>query len=534
MSMRAASTSSFSALRAYLWPIHSWELRKFLPLFLMGFFIGFNYNILRNMKDALLLTAESSGAEVIPFVKVWGIVPGAFLMTYLYSRLNNRMSRDQLFYAMILIFLGFFAVFTFLIFPHSHKLHLNQTADFLQQVLPSGCKGMIAMVRYWTFSSFYIMSELWSSTILSVLFYGFLNEVIHLGEAKRFYGLIAVGLNISTISAGQVAYFLCGNFCHSLFHFKQNPWEDTLILLTIVVLFSGFAILGIYHYLSKNVLREQAHVHASWLEKGTIRMSMKENFAILAKSKYLFCIAVIVLSYNIIIVLQEVLWKDQVKQLYPSPNDFAAYMGQVTTVTGIISFFTSLLVSGQSIRKLGWTFTALLTPGILLLTSIGFFGFFFDNKTVAGVLSMLGTSPLAIVVFFGSFQNCLCRAAKYTVFDATKEMAFIPLNTETKLKGKAAIDGVGSRLGKSGGSLIYQGLLLSFSSLAACVPIVACVLFAVIVGWIGAAWSLGKQFQVLSGKPKEAEPILKGDNQKEAISEEQEVAVQDSAGLSTS
>lgn len=496
--MKSQVSSPFSPLRGYLWPIHSYELRKFLPLFIMGFFIGFNYNILRNMKDALLLTAESSGAEVIPFVKVWGIVPGAILMTYLYSRLNNRMSRNRVFYAMIFVFLAFFAIFTFGIFPMSHRLHMHETADFLQGILPAGCKGLIAMVRYWTFSSFYIMSELWSSTILSMLFYSFLNEVVRLGEAKRFYGLIALGLNLSTISAGQVAYFLCGNFCHTFFQFKENPWEQTLILLTFVVIASGLAILGIYRHLAKNVLNDEAYANTVWMKKGEEKMSMRENFAVIGRSKYLLCIAIIVLSYNLIIVLQEVLWKDQVKHLYPNPNDFAAYMGQVTTVTGVISFLTSLLVSTQSIRKFGWTFTALLTPVILLATSIGFFLFFFDNSStmLVSVLGMLGTSPLAVVVFFGSFQNCLCRAAKYTVFDATKEMAFIPLDSEMKFKGKAAIDGIGSRIGKSGGSLVYQALLLVFASLSATVPIVACVLFIVIIGWIGAVWSLGKQFKL--------------------------------------
>jgi AAA family ATP:ADP antiporter len=81
----------FSRLRAYLWPIHNFELRKFLPLLVMAFFIGFNYNILRNMKDALLITAKSSGAEVIPFIKVWGIVPGALLMTFIYSAIGSSM-----------------------------------------------------------------------------------------------------------------------------------------------------------------------------------------------------------------------------------------------------------------------------------------------------------------------------------------------------------------------------------------------------------------------------------------------------------
>ena len=90
----------------------------------------------------------------------------------------------------------------------------------------------------------------------------------------------------------------------------------------------------------------------------------------------------------------------------------------------------------------------------MLITSAGFFGFmFFKDNMSDAVVALTGTTPLAIAVFFGSAQNCLSKAAKYSFFDTTKEMAFIPLGHESKLKGKAAIDGVGSRIGKSGGSL---------------------------------------------------------------------------------
>ncbi|MCH9611196.1 MAG: ADP,ATP carrier protein 1 [Chlamydiales bacterium] len=493
---------SFSKLRAYLWPIHLHELKKFLPLFFLAFFIGFNYNILRNMKDALLVTAESSGAEVLPFIKVWGIVPGALLMTFIYSRLNNRLTRDRVFYSMVSIFLIFFTLFTFVLYPIREHLHLHGAANYLAAHLPSGFGGLIAMVRYWTFSSFYIMSELWSSAILSMLFWGFANQVTKLGEAKRFYGLIAIGLNLAAINSGQVACFITGDYCRNHLVFANEAWHQSIILLTSVVLISGLAILAIYRYLTKRVL-PVTDLQASKPPK--VKMSMRENFAYLWRSKYLLRVAVIVLAYNVTINLIEVIWKDQVRQMYPDPCDFTAYMSHVTTITGVISFFLSLLVSGQVIRRFGWTIAALLTPIILLTTSVGFFASLFGGKTILGMISILGTTPLALAAFFGSAQNCLARASKFTLFDSTKEMAFIPLSMESKLKGKAAIDGVGSRLGKSGGSLVHQGLLMAFGTIAASAHIVAVIVFGVIIAWTAATFSLGRRFKTLTA-PEPAQP----------------------------
>ena len=238
-------------------------------------------------------------------------------------------------------------------------------------------------------------------------------------------------------------------------------------------------------------------------------MSMRENFSYLFQSRYLLCIALIVVAYNLVINLVEPLWKHEVRELYPNPSDYSIYMNKVTTVIGIIATLTSLFISGNAIRKFGWSFTAMITPAILLVTSIGFFGFFFIKDAPSElVFAMFGTTPLALVVFFGTAQNCLSRAAKYTVYDATKEMAFVPLDIESKIKGKAAVDGVCSRLGKSGGSVIHQSLLLTFSNLTASAPYVAGFLLAIISIWSVAVVALGRKFTAITSSSTAPEPVL--------------------------
>lgn len=501
----------FSQWRRYLWPVHTYELKKLIPMLLIFFFISFDYNVLRTLKDSLLITAKSSGAEVIPFVKVWAMFPGAVIMTLLFTWLSNRLPRDRVFYIIISIFLVYFAVFTFILYPIRDSIHPHELADHLTTILPAGLKGLIAMFRYWTFTLFYVMSELWSSTVLSVLFWGFANQVTKIGEAKRFYGLFGVGANFSGIFAGQASVFCCtytrqgGNL-----PFGEDPWHQSLILMVSLILVSGACALILFRWLDKRVLTDKIYYDPVTVKtEGEVqgKLSLKQSLSYLLNSKYLVLIAFVVISYNLVINLTEVLWKHQVKELYPNPADYTVYMNHIVSIIGLVATVSSLFVAGNAIRKCGWTFTAMLTPVILLITSVGFFSFFFLEKWAPDlVISFLGLSPLAIVAFFGSAQNILSRGAKYSVFDATKEMAFVPLNPETKLSGKAAIDGICSRLGKSGGSVVHQSLLIFFSTITASAPYVAIVLFAVIMVWSIAVRRLGKKFNELT-KPEVSSEI---------------------------
>lgn len=462
-------------------------------MLLMGALISFNYNILRIAKDTLIVTAEESGAETIPFIKVWVLLPMAILMTYIFTKFSNKFRKDQVFYLMISIFLLFFSVFIFVLYPARDLIQPYNIANHLQLILPKGFKGLIAIFRNWTFTSYYVMAELWGSVILSLLFWGLANEITNLREARRFYGLIGISLNLAGILSGQFSALLSQHSYNPNFFFGHDAWEQSLILLISTVnICSVFIMIIFYRLHKKRSKTPNENIPDSYKQK--VKMSMRETFSYLTKSKYLMYIALIVLSYNIVINLVEVLWKGELKQLYPIPNDYNAHMSQVSTAMGIIATFISLSISSQCIRKFGWTFTASITPMILFISSVGFFAFLFV-KIYLNELAFIffGASPLLVVCLFGSLHNAFCRGAKYSVFDTTKEIAFIPLSPECKLKGKAAIDGVCSRLGKSSGSIIHQGLLMTFATLTNSAPYVSIIVLITIIVWLFAVKNLGKE-----------------------------------------
>lgn len=488
-------TAGFGRWRSFFWPIHRSELAKFLPMFFIFFFIAFNYNILRSYKDTIIVTASNSGAETIPFIKLWAVLPSAILFTLLFTRLSNRFSREKVFYIIMSIFLVFFFLFAFVLYPAQDYLHPNAFADKLQTLLPVGFKGFIAIFRNWTFTLFYIMSELWSTTIFTVLYWGFANEVTSVGEAKRYYGLLTFGGNIAGMLSGYAAMHFSSRVFLPWLPYGVDAWDQSIFFVSCTIIGCGLLTMAIFRWLNVHVIHP-AEKQAPPREK--IHMSMRENFAFLARSKYLIWIALIVFSYNVAINLVEVVWKDQMRTLYPNPSDYNSYMGQVMFTMAIVASLAGFFTTSKVIQRCSWTASALIPPIVVATSGMLFFHFiFFPNHGFSWILGFFNMSPLMLCVTLGSAQNCLSRASKYTFFDATKEIAFIPLSNESKLKGKAAIDGVGSRLGKSGGSAIHQGLILLFSTVASSIPYVAGIFFVVACIWALAVVRLGKEFDEL-------------------------------------
>eukprot|EP00798_Chlamydomonas_sp_ICE-L_P016288 gene16288-22475_t len=102
---------------------------KILPLALMFFCILFNYTLLRDVKDVLVITAQGSGPEVIPFLKAWVDLPVAIGFTVLYAKMANVMTAEALWYTIIIPFVLFFGSFAAFMYPNREFLHPTVVAE---------------------------------------------------------------------------------------------------------------------------------------------------------------------------------------------------------------------------------------------------------------------------------------------------------------------------------------------------------------------------------------------------------------------
>jgi AAA family ATP:ADP antiporter len=506
----------FGKIRGFLFPIYGFEVKKALPMGLMFFFILFNYTCLRNMKDAMVVTAPNSGAEVLPFLKSLLVMPGAVLFTLLYAKGSDIMDTEKLFYVTIGFFITFFGIFGFVIYPNLHILHpAAATVARWQEHCSKFMYWPLAMLGNWTFALFYMMAELWGSATLSLLFWQFANQTCKTSEAKRFYAFFGLLAQFSLLLAGEVADYF-SNISRNVPK-GDDPWAISLRWLMGIVVVSGIVIMAIYRWIYKYVLTDKRFYDKPELpgvKKKKQQMGFWQSMVFMVTSPYVFMIAALIICYGIGVNVIEGLWKGQVKLLHSNANAFNAFMGRYSFYTGIASMCV-MIIGGNILRRFSWFTAAVITPTLTLVAGSLFFSFIIWRNSFVDILAKIGTNPVAAAVSIGFVILILAKSTKYALFDLTKEMAYIPLDDEMKVKGKVVVEVIGGRLGKASGAWLQSGLLSLFGlrifggqkvGLMDIAPYLFGILITICLVWIFAVAALNRKITAATAtatKPSE-------------------------------
>lgn len=433
--------------------------------------LNINYCLLRSARNALAVADLGSGAQMIPIYDLCGTVPGAVLMVFLLTRLLNRFSIHRVFLITLFTFLGFFVLFSFAVYP---SLHLWKEAilgcewlfyhEWLAVLLPQGA----AMI-------FFVMAELWKIALLTVLFWGLVNQYVPLAQAKRLYAPLMLGTSIGTMLSGPIIK-LCtsDSFSHGL-------WSRSLSLIVISLCAIGVVVVWLYTLLwvqfSKNApeVKEKSSAEDSPL-------SLRESLRACMESKYLSLLGWMTIADYIAYALGEVVFLDILKQKYPDPRQYCDYNGQLSFWYGLLTALSALVITPILVKRCRWVVASLVTPICLVVTEGAFFfTLWFPAKEL----------PLDLLVLLGTIFFCCVRAAKYTLFDTSKELSFLLLPPLEKMQGKLIIDGICSRIGRGGASVLSVGLIQIFGGIMASAFAAGTIAIAVSFSCVLSTFKLG-------------------------------------------
>jgi AAA family ATP:ADP antiporter len=488
--------SKFQEFIDYVWPISKAELPKFLLITLLMFCILGIQNLIRAMKDSIINTMI--GTETISFLKVWGVLPASFLVTIIYVKLVSTMKGESIFYLILSTFVGFFLLFAFYLFPNYQSLHLApETAQSLIEAYPN-FKWFVLLLSNWSFSLFYVIAELWPTAVFALLFWQFVNRVTTIDESKRFYPLFGL--------LGQTGLYLSGQFLVNLrpmstYFAKKFSLLGGTHVVSMKIALSVVSVLGVIAIISFWIINHRildiATTENLQFKVKKNQMTLKESWKMIVESRYIRLIAVLLFCYGFAINLVEGPWKSEAAKIYKDPTEFAAFVGSYLSYTGILTIMFVLLGS-NIVRKLGWMSAAIITPIMVFVTGLAFFLITnFDPIAMLMMVTFSFTDPIMLAVIIGAIQNVLSKSSKYTLFDSTKEMSYVPLDEQLKTRGKAAADMIGVKLGKSSGALLQALIfvIIPAASYQSISPFLMCVFAVICAVWIWTVVELNKEYK---------------------------------------
>jgi len=508
------TTQSATSIWDKMFPVHKSELPKFIYTSLMLMFTIYVYSIVRNTKDTLLLS--HLGAELISTTKLWSVFPSAVIFMLVYTKLANSLTRTAIYNYLIWFFVGFFVIFDVLLYPNLNHLLLN--VDGLVVKMPY-MKYLLEMIAGWPVVLFYVLSELWGSIMMALMFWQLANQITAISESKRFYPLFLLIGQAGLLISGVFSKYYADPEVHSDPEVTKQLWQHFLNVMTITILVSGIGMTMCLSLLGKLIGKDTINdVTKGSCKKTKVRLGFVDSLKYILSSKYIGLITILILCYGTSINLVEGIWKASVNM------NFAGNMGAIQNFFGSIQMWTAVMgiisMYGGSylLSMIRWRTGALLTPIMILVTGILFYVFiiFREGGVISPMIIALGSTPLYLAVIFGGAQNILSKSVKYAFFDSTKEMSYIPLDEDLKTKGKAAADVIGGRLGKSTGAGIQWGMLQVGYMFSPNVTLISLatyffIIFSVVlIIWFISAYSLDKEFykKIEENKACEAEAVV--------------------------
>lgn len=281
--------------------------------------------------------------------------------------------------------------------------------------------------------------------IISV-FWSLMADAYDESEARKFYGIIAVGGTAGAIAGPTITAFLA-------------PRVGPMNLLPV-----SAALLGLAAVLTMLIPRRR---DAPPQQK--IGGSVLAGITLTLKSPTLLRIALIVICYTTVSTIIYFQQTDIVKQTISGSGERTSYFAMLDLINNIVTVFLQLAVTRQVLTKLGLR-TALIAAPLLIGAGLGVLAF---------IPSLVVIAVLYVVH----------RAGEHAFTRPGREVIYTVVEPEERFKAKNFIDTFVYR----GNDALIAWALGALHAAGAGIATIAALGVGVAAGWAANGWTLGRK-----------------------------------------
>ncbi len=268
----------------------------------------------------------------------------------------------------------------------------------------------------------YVLKDIYVLLMFQQL-WSIIHVTVKMEEAKYLYGII--------FGVGGIGAVL-GSYITKTYAILYGSEHLLFISVPIYTLF-----LLIFYLLVQTSKRYTQSDELNLLTKKT-KATPKGGFSILAKSRYLQYVLLIVVSMQLTATVVEYQFNMHLETLYPLKDVRTSFTGMLFGYVNMATVALQFIGSSLFIHFLGVARSHLLIPCVL--------SFFAAANLFYPSFSMVSFT-------FGSIKSL-----DYSIFRILTEMLYIPLSVHEKFAGKAVIDVFSYRTARGFASLLVIGL----------------------------------------------------------------------------
>ena len=290
------------------------------------------------------------------------------------------------------------------------------------------------------------------ATITVVQFWLLLDDVVHVGQAKRIFGPVAAGgVFGATVGSGLAERLLDFDFA-----------ARHLMLAAGVMLLIG-------SFIPLRWRKSEVHKHEA--EPG-LASDVSHGLRTLFRHVYLRRLLLLVLVSTVALTAVDYVFKAVVEREVPRES-LGTFFARFYLTLNALALVVQLFLAGRLLRAFGVSRTLFVLPALLLASGIGFLAI----PMLVPVILLKGAD--------GSLRHSLHRTST--------EVLYLPLTRALRERFKALIDGVGQRGGQALASLAILGAVYAGYG----IKVVAGSLVGLLVLWLFVLARLKKPYLAL-------------------------------------